>query len=110
MKLINKSGNGLSHTLITEKKVNDEVIKSSELYTLPMGATADIPDEVAKIWLNIQGVEKYLEQGDVDKAAKAAEDKAKVELEALKAENAELKKKLAELDKAAKAAKKPTTK
>ena len=76
MKLYNKSTNGLQHG---EHK-------------LPVGGVADIPDEIAKKWLEFKGVEKYVTPADFEKAAKQAKAKAEAELKALKDENAELRK------------------
>lgn len=90
MKLYNKSGNGLMHTL------------DGGNYVLAQGGVADVPKEVANVWLKIKGVEKYIEPADLEKAAKEAEEKAKAERKALEDENAELKAKLAKLEKAAK--------
>lgn len=74
-------------------------------YFLPKNKQTEIPDEIAKELLEIKGVEKYIAQADLEKAAKEAEDKVKAELEALKKENADLKKTIADLEKAAKEAK-----
>ena len=65
MKIYNKCGNGLSHSY------------KGNIYFLANGNIGEFPDEVAKTWLNIQGVEEYV----------APEDLAK-----LKAEIEELKK------------------
>lgn len=97
MKLLNKSGNNLSHTLIVKNE--------PKVYLLANGKHADVPQEIAEIWLKFNGVEKYIEPQDLEKAAKEAEEKSQTELEALKKENTELKKKIADLEKAAKEAK-----
>jgi len=64
------------------------------------GTTADVPDEVAEIWLKIPGVEKYIAPEDVTKAQKQAEAKAKEEIgklsEELKIARAEVEKLKAE--------------
>lgn len=65
MKIFNKSGNGLSHSL------------NGKFYYLAHDAIGEVPDTVAKVWLNVAGVTEYV----------APED-----LKALKAENAALKK------------------
>lgn len=78
MLLINNSRNPLSH----------------EDYKLPKGKTADIPEHIAKIWLEIPGVKKYIEPAAAEKAAKEAKAR---EAELLK-ENEALKAKLAELE------------
>ena len=78
MLLINNSRNPLSH----------------EDYKLPKGKTADIPEHIAKIWLEIPGVKKYIEPAAAEKAEKEAKAR---EAELLK-ENEALKAKLAELE------------
>lgn len=78
MLLINNSRNPLSH----------------EDYKLPKGKTADIPEHIAKIWLEIPGVKKYIEPAEAEKAQKEAKAR---EAELLK-ENEALKAKLAELE------------
>lgn len=88
MKLINNTTNPLAHGG----------------YKLPKGGKAEIPDEIAKEWLKIPGVEKFTTQEDVTKAQKQAEAKvkeekaklskeledAKAEIKKLKAENQKL--------------------
>lgn len=91
MKLYNKSGNGLLH------------VYNGTNYYMGNGKTAEVPKAVADIWLKIKGVEKYIEPEDLEKAAREAEEKAKAERKALEDENRELKKKLEELKKTAKA-------
>lgn len=86
MLLINNSRNPLSH----------------EDCKLPKGKTADIPEHIAKIWLEIPGVKKYIEPAAAEKAQKEAEAR---EAELLK-ENEALKAKLAELEAKAPAAEK----
>lgn len=71
MKLINNSENGLMHTI------------GSNIYFLAKGAIADIPKDVANIWLKIKGIKEYIEPKDLEKA--------KEEAEALKAELKKLK-------------------
>lgn len=78
MLLINNSRNPLSH----------------EDYKLPKGKTTDIPEHIAKIWLEIPGVKKYIEPAEAEKAQKEAEAR---EAELLQ-ENKALKAKLAELE------------
>lgn len=79
MKIINKNKNTLMHTLQAKTK---DGIKNVN-YTLNGGATDDIPDEIAEIWLQIPGVEKYLGEEDLKKAQKQAEAKAKEEIKKL---------------------------
>lgn len=93
MKLFNKSGNGYMH------------IYNDTTYTIASGGVADVPKDVADVWLKIKGIEKYIEPADLEKAAKEAEAKAAAERKALEDENAELKAKLKDLEKAAKKAK-----
>lgn len=91
MLLINNSRNPLSH----------------EDYKLPKGKTADIPEHIAKIWLDIPGVKKYIEPAEAEKAekeAKAREAELLKENEALKAKLAELEAKEPEAEKAEKEA------
>lgn len=87
MKLINNGINPLAHGI----------------HKLPKGAVAEIPDEIAKEWLQIQGVKQYVEAADLEKAAKEAKAEADAKVKAIEDENAELKKKIADLEKAAKA-------
>ena len=78
MKLINNGRNPLSH----------------EGFKLARGAVADVPEHIAKIWLEFPGVKKYIEPAEAEKAAKEAKAR---EAELLK-ENEALKAKLAELE------------
>lgn len=55
------------------------------VYELAKGASADIPDEIAKLWLDIPGVTKFIGEADIKKAKQEAEAKAKAEIEAEKA-------------------------
>ncbi len=97
MKLQNKNGNSFSHTVMKKVKVDGHEVTKPVTYTLGAGAVADIPDDIAKIWLKINGVEEYVAPADLKKV----EEEAKKELEALKkeadklrAENEALKKEL----------------
>jgi hypothetical protein len=72
MKINNKCGNGLSHFL------------NGKVYFLANDTIGDIPDSIAKVWLNIQGVTEYVSPDDMAK---------------LKAENAALKAKTAKTTK-----------
>ena len=86
MLLINNSRNPLSH----------------EEYKLPKGESLDIPEHIAKIWLEIKGVKRYVEPAELEKAqkeAKAKEAELLKENEALKAKLAELEGKAAETEK-----------
>ena len=92
MKLINNGRNPLSH----------------EDFRLARGAVADVPEHIAKIWLEFPGVKKYIEPAEAEKAAKEAkarETELLKENEALKAKLAELEAKEAEAEIAAKEAK-----
>lgn len=66
MKLINRSGNGLSHII------------DREVFFIANGAIGDVPPAVAKVWLKINGVEEY---ADVEELKKV-----KAELEEVKKE------------------------
>lgn len=70
-------------------------------YQLPVGANLEVPKEVADLWLSTGEIVEYVDP----KEAKAKEEKAQKEKEALEKENADLKAKLAELEKEAKAKK-----
>lgn len=76
MKIINNSENALCHGLPLQKN----------FYRVEVGKVLDVPEEVAKLWLKIKGVEEYAEPSDVKKAeAKVKELEAKLkELEAPK--------------------------
>lgn len=86
MKLQNKNGNSFSHTVMKKVKVDGHEVTKPVTYTLGAGAVADIPDDIAKIWLKINGVEEYVAPADLQKV----EEEAKKELEALKKEADEL--------------------
>lgn len=60
MKLINNSENGLMHTL------------GSKVYFLAQGGIADVPKDVANIWLKIKGIKEYIEPKDLEKAKEEA--------------------------------------
>lgn len=64
MKLINRSGNGLSHII------------EREVYYIANGAIGDVPEAVAKVWLKIKGVEEYADVEELKKV-KAELEKAK---------------------------------
>lgn len=87
MKLVNNSANPLAHGI----------------YKLLKGTVADIPDEIAKEWLKIAGIKQYVEAADLEKAAKEAKAEANAKVKAIEDENEKLKKKIADLEKAAKA-------
>lgn len=84
MKLLNKSGNGLSHTI--KKIVNGK--EESKYFFLAIGKVIDVPEEIANLWLKIKGVEKYVAPEDLAEI-EAKKDK---EIEKLKKELAEAKK------------------
>ena len=52
-------------------------------YMLRVGETKDIPEEIAKIWLKLDGIEEYVEPADLAKLEKENE-KLKKQLEAAK--------------------------
>lgn len=80
MKLINNSTNPLSHGI----------------YKLAKGAVADIPDDIAKDWLKIKGITRFVSGADLKKAT----DEADKEKAALQDEIAKLKAEIADLKKA----------
>lgn len=90
MKLINNSENGLMHTL------------GDKVYFLAKGATSEIPQDIAKIWLTIKGIKEYIEPKDLEKA--------KDEAKALKEEVKKLKEDIAKAKKTTKTTKKTTKK
>lgn len=67
MKLINKTMNTLQHGE----------------HFLRVNAVEDIPEEIAKVWLKINGIEEYVEPADLAKLEKENE-KLKKQLEAAK--------------------------
>ena len=97
MKLHNKTGFGLQHVVT---KTDKDGRTKRVTYTLVHDEAKEIPQEVANIWLKIDGVKEYVEPADVEKIKKEAEAKAKAEREALEKENAALKVELEKLKKA----------
>lgn len=61
MILINNSANPLAH----------------DKHRLFKGTKADIPDDIAKVWLKIPGVARYVDPAELEKAKVEAEEKAK---------------------------------
>lgn len=80
-------------------KNNSNHLYSHDKYFLQPHGILDVPEEVAKIWYKTGEVVEFVEP----KEAKAKEEKAQKEKEALEKENADLKAKLAALEKEAKA-------
>ena len=80
MKLINKTQNAYCHQL------------DKDYYFIGINKVVDVPEELAKIWLKIDGIEKYVDSKDVEKAAKEVEAKAKEAQKVLAEENKKLKK------------------
>lgn len=80
MKLLNKSGNGLSHSLQIEKNGK----KENQNYFIAIGQVLDVPEEIAKVWLKIPGVEKFVEVEDL---AKIEEENKKLKAELEKSKN-----------------------
>lgn len=67
MKVINRSQFNLSHALEKEVKLKDGTIRiEQQPYFLPIGATLEIPDEIAKIWLKFKGVEKVIDRAEIE--------------------------------------------
>lgn len=96
MKVINKTGNGLSHTM----PINGNM----ERFYIPNGGILDVPEEIAGIWLNLEGVEKYIDQADLEKAEKEAKAKAEAEKKELEEKNKALEAQLEAMKKEAKPA------
>lgn len=97
MKLHNKTGFGLQHVIT---KTDKEGRTKRITYTLAHDEAKEIPQEVADVWLKINGVKEYVEPADVEKIKKEAEAKAKAEKETLGKENAALKAELEKLKEA----------
>lgn len=93
MKLHNRTGYGLQHVITTTDK-NGKTTRIT--YTLAHDEAKEIPQEVAEVWLKIDGVTEYVAPADL----KEAEAKAKAEKEALEKENEALKAELAKLKEA----------
>ena len=87
MKVINKTGNGLSHAIIVKGE--------TQRYYVQNGGIVDVPEEIVELWLQLNGVEKYIDQADLEKAEKEAKAKAEAEKQALEEKNKAL---LAELE------------
>lgn len=83
MILINNGANPLAHST----------------YKLAKGAKADIPDDIAKIWLDIRGVERYIAPADLEKAEAEAKAKTEAEKKAYEAEIEKLKAEITDLKK-----------
>lgn len=62
MKILNKCGNGLCHSL------------NGKIYFLAHDTMGDIPEEAAKVWLKIPGVTEFVAPEDLEKLK--AENKA----------------------------------
>ena len=75
MKIINNSENAICHGIPSQT--------NKDFYRLEVGKVLDVPDDIAKLWLKIKGVEEYAAPADVKKAEE---------------ENAQLKAKLKELE------------
>lgn len=102
MKLVNKTGNGLSHSIYEDNK--------REFYYLANGETKDIPEAIAEIWLKMPGVEQYIDQEELERAEKAAKAKAEAEKKALEEQNKALQAQLEALKQDKTEEKKPAAK
>lgn len=60
MKIENKSGNGLRHTIISKDN-------KKTTYFCKNGGTLEVPDDIAKLWLKIDGVQEYADPEEVKK-------------------------------------------
>lgn len=98
MKLHNKTSYGLQH-VVTKPDKDGRSTKTT--YTLACDEVKEIPQEVANVWMKINGVEEYVAPADLKKA----EEKVKAEKEALEKEIAELKAELEKFKKAKEKAK-----
>lgn len=58
MKVINNGSNSFIHTI------------GDKTYKLGIGGVADVPKEVAKIWLQYEGVKEHAEVKDLEEANK----------------------------------------
>ena len=76
MKIINNSENAICHGLPSQS--------GKGFYKVEVGKILDVPEDIAKLWLKIKGVEEYAAPDDVKKAEEEnIELKAKIkELEA----------------------------
>lgn len=86
MKIYNKSGNGLSHSL------------DGKIFMLANDTIGDIPEAIAKVWLKINGVTEYVAPEDLAKLKaenEALKAKVKEEKEEAKEEKAKPAKKTA---------------
>lgn len=72
MKIENKSGNGLSHVVVS--KDNKKIT-----YFCPNGKTLEVPKEVAALWLKIKGVVEYADPAELKKLQ---EENARLKAEA----------------------------
>lgn len=64
-------------------------------FVLPKGVRTEVPEDIAKKLLEINGVEKYIEQTDLEKAAKDAKAEADAKIKTLEAQIETLKAELA---------------
>ena len=94
MKIINNSENAICHGIPTPEKKG--------FYRVEVGGIIDVPEDIAKLWLKIKGVEEYAKPEDVKKAEEENAD--------LKAKIKELEEKLKEKQPKKTAAKKPAAK
>ena len=92
MRLYNKSKRIYQHSFYNKEN-------KLEVLNLKPGQNADIPADVAKLWLETGDVVEYVDP----KEAKAKEAKAEGEKKALQKENEDLKAKIAQLEAEAKA-------
>lgn len=62
---------------------NSKLALSHDEYVLPIGAVADVPDKVAKVWLTYPGITQYVTPEDLEaekeKAVQEAIKKIKAE-------------------------------
>lgn len=83
MKIENKSGHALSHIIIGKDN-------KKTTYFCKNGGNLEVPDDIAKLWLRIDGVKEYADPAELKKLQ---EENARLKAEAEKAEKANKKSK-----------------
>lgn len=58
MKLINRGDNNLSHSFFKEGKF--------EIITLKVNEALEVPEHIAKIWIDYPSVERYVDKEDIE--------------------------------------------
>lgn len=60
MKIENKSGHALSHIVVDDKN-------KKTTYFCGNGKVLEVPDDIAKLWLKIDGVKEYADPAELKK-------------------------------------------